>query len=318
MSRKALHLAWLVPLALALVVGLAYAAPDLGTNSQATSTSIAAGGKLYDKWWKEVPGATEPTNDHPLWATQTTNTRKGAETWRCKECHGWDYKGKDGAYGSGSHKTGFVGVYNAGTTKSVAELTAILKGSTNPQHDFSSVLNAEAITNLANFLKEGLIDEAQYIDYATKKPKTADVERGQQLRVSTCVICHGADGRLINFGTEAEPEYVGTIANDNPWEFLNKVRAGQPGTPSMPSAIVLGWSTQDVINLLAAAQTLPTKKEAAAESTPTPTPQPVTKLPATGGPIVPVASVAIVGMGMLAAGWTINRFGGRKGKNQTS
>src|SRR3989304_10438538 len=69
----------------------------------------ARGGQLYDEWWA-VLGTEAPAADQPLWATQTTNTRSGGDTWRCKECHGWDYKGKDGAYGSGSHLTGFFGV----------------------------------------------------------------------------------------------------------------------------------------------------------------------------------------------------------------
>ena len=63
------------------------------------------GGLLYDKWWKPV-GADAPEDDHPLWATQSTNERSGGDTWRCKECHGWDYQGADGAYGDGSHFTG--------------------------------------------------------------------------------------------------------------------------------------------------------------------------------------------------------------------
>ena len=80
----------------------------------------ARGGALYDKWWK-VAGvtATEPTGDHPLWASRPdmqSNTRIGSVTWRCKECHGWDYKGVDGAYSSGSHRTGFAGIF--GTTQS--------------------------------------------------------------------------------------------------------------------------------------------------------------------------------------------------------
>jgi thiosulfate dehydrogenase len=24
-----------------------------------------------------------------LWASQSSNTRDGSTTWRCKECHGW-------------------------------------------------------------------------------------------------------------------------------------------------------------------------------------------------------------------------------------
>ncbi|MDP2727915.1 MAG: hypothetical protein Q8P59_10275, partial [Dehalococcoidia bacterium] len=80
--RRLLFGAWLFPLLLALV-GVALA--------QADPASVAKGGRLYDEWWEEAPGATEPKGDQPLWATQTTNTRKGTDTWRCKECHGWDY-----------------------------------------------------------------------------------------------------------------------------------------------------------------------------------------------------------------------------------
>ena len=46
-----------------------------------------------------------PSGDHPMWARRPdaeANSRSGADTWRCKECHGWDYKGKDGAYAKGS------------------------------------------------------------------------------------------------------------------------------------------------------------------------------------------------------------------------
>lgn len=64
------------------------AAPELVGDS-------IRGGKLYDKWWT-VLGVDAPTEDQPLWKTQTTNTRTGADTWRCKECHGWDYKGVEG------------------------------------------------------------------------------------------------------------------------------------------------------------------------------------------------------------------------------
>ena len=58
-----------------------------------------------------------PEEDHPLWATQDSNTRSGDDTWRCKECHGWDYKGKAGAYASGKHFTGIKGVLDAKTSK---------------------------------------------------------------------------------------------------------------------------------------------------------------------------------------------------------
>ncbi|MFQ5592690.1 MAG: c-type cytochrome [Anaerolineae bacterium] len=226
--------------------------------------SVSRGGILYDKWWKVV-GADEPTTDHPLWATQSTNTRSGKDSWRCKECHGWDYLGVDGAYGSGSHMTGFAGVYSAAQSKSVDDLAAALKGATNADHDFSSVMDDAAIADLATFLKEGLTDYREVIDYATKTAKSADTDHGKQLYDSTCVACHGADGTTINFKDEANPHFIGNIANDNPQEFLHKARNGQPGSvPPMPSAIDLGWSVQDAADVLAYAQTLPVGEAPAA------------------------------------------------------
>ena len=217
--------------------------------------SVATGGLLYDKWWKAVPGAKAPVGDHPVWASQTTNKLKGEATWRCKECHGWDYRGKDGAYGSGSHATGFPGVIAAGG-KSLDELKAILKGSADRRHDFSSVLNDTALTHLATFLKHGPVDLKPLIDPKTKKAVKADADAGKK-SFEACAACHGADGATRNFGKPDKPEYVGTVARANPWEFLHKVRFGHPGSdPPMPSGVELGLSLHDVLDLLAYSQTL--------------------------------------------------------------
>lgn len=241
---------------LLLVVGFTLAIAEAAQAPPAGG--VAVGGRLYDKWWKAVPGVKEPAGDHPLWALQTTNKRKGLDTWRCKECHGWDYKGKDGAYGSGSHKTGFPGVL-AAQAKSVDQIKAILKGSTNPKHNFSSALDDAALTSLATFVKSGLVDLSTAIDAKAKKPVKADAARGQQLSV-ICTACHGPDGKKLNFGKPDDPEYVGTVARENPWEFLHKVRSGQPGSdPAMPAGLEMGWSLQDMLDILAYAQTLPEK-----------------------------------------------------------
>jgi thiosulfate dehydrogenase len=101
---------------------------------------VSRGGQLYDNWWKTTTDTLKPEGDHPLWKTQTTNKRSGYSTYRCKECHGWDYRGKDGAYGKGSHFTGFIGVYAASQNMSLKELEASLKGSTIKEHDFSEMI----------------------------------------------------------------------------------------------------------------------------------------------------------------------------------
>lgn len=218
----------------------------LPTRSLATE-----GGRLYDKFW-EALGIDEPTGDQPLWATQDTNERSGKDTWRCKECHGWDYKGVDGVYGSGSHKTGFAGISGA-SSMSTEELTAWLDGTANADHDFSAYLNEDAIAMLVTFVQEGTVDSSPFIN--ADKTVNGDPAHGEEL-FEECAECHGDDGQAINFGNDSEPEYVSTVANDNPWEFFHKAVNGQPGT-GMISGINMGWSLQDIADILAFSQTLP-------------------------------------------------------------
>jgi thiosulfate dehydrogenase len=208
------------------------------------------GGLMYDKWWV-VTGADEPAEDHPLWATQTTNERSGDDTWRCKECHGWDYQGADGAYGSGSHFTGFPGVF-ASKDKDPVEILAAMQGSTNPDHDFSTVMAEQDLVDLTIFMSQALIDAAQLLD--ADNASTGDEAAGATLYGNVCIACHGPTGNAINFGGLDDPEFLGHLAPGNPWEFIHKVRFGQPGWP-MPSGIGNDWSDEDVADVLAYSQT---------------------------------------------------------------
>jgi thiosulfate dehydrogenase len=221
-------------------------------ESFTTEPALSGGGQLFDKWWS-VLGADEPTDDQVLWATQDTNTRSGADTWRCKECHGWDYRGLEGAYGSGSHFTGFTGVADAASLSS-DELVAWLNGTTNPDHDFSEVMKEFAIDALVTFLQEEMTDITPFVN--DDKTVNGDPRNGRDLFGATCAACHGVDGKTHNFGSADEPEYIGTVAIDNPWEFFHKASFGQPGQP-MPSGRALGWTLQDIADVLAYAQTLP-------------------------------------------------------------
>jgi len=217
---------------------------------------ISRGGQLYDNWWQATVDTQKPDTDHPLWSEQDTNKRAGYDTFRCKECHGWDYRGKDGAYGNGSHATGFLGIEDAAVNLSIMELEASLKGETNKLHDFSTYLAANDIADLALFIKMGLVDTTKFTNNEGAV-QGGDARAGSRTFRRTCAqSCHGGAGTAINFGNTDDPEFVGTIAADNPWEFIHKVRNGQPGT-RMPSAIIDQWSEKTILDLLAFVQTLP-------------------------------------------------------------
>jgi thiosulfate dehydrogenase len=100
------------------------AAPPVAADEM--ESSYARGGKLYDKWYKVID-VKAPKAAHPLYPSDKKYAKKPGTNWRCKECHGWDYRGVDGAYASGSHNTGIKGV--AGMKGAdPAKVVAILKG----------------------------------------------------------------------------------------------------------------------------------------------------------------------------------------------
>ncbi len=249
-----------MPSLLLLATGCPTAPPDNGgdTDMGFANASAARGGAMYDKWWA-VNGAEEPTEDHPRWAAQDTNTRTGSATWRCKECHGWDYKGSDGVYNeSSSHFTGFTGIF--GTMLTAQEVFDSVKTG----HGFGDAGLSDAdVWDLAKFVLEGQIDTDDIITGAgvfSGDTGTGQARYENGLGTGTaCSDCHGADGLSAPPGADAETheDFVGLISNDNPWEFQHKVRFGQPGT-IMPATALSGGTTQDVADLGAYAQTLPT------------------------------------------------------------
>lgn len=236
---------WLAP----STVDAQTARPTSPISSPTNIWAISRGGQIYDEWWTVID-APEPESTHPSYPA--TGKQKGAATWRCKECHGWDYKGVDGAYAKGSHFTGIKGVRGMEGIDP-ASIVEIVKNET---HGYTEkMIPASALEKLALFLSLGQIDMDQYIDRATKKAR-GDPLRGAQYFQTICANCHGFDGKEMNFGDEAKPEFVGTVATENPWEALHKIRFGQPGV-GMVSLSVL--AVQEQVDILSYAQTLPVK-----------------------------------------------------------
>ena len=146
---------------------------------------LARGGVLYDNWLEELGAKVEKT--HPAYPANLK--RKGAGTWRCKECHGWDYKGKAGAYSTGSHYSGIVGI-RAYANQSPAEIQNVLK---NDIHSFGTMIPDDALEALSLFVAYGQIDVDLYIDRQTNK-SIGDPANGGRIYLATCTKCHGEDG----------------------------------------------------------------------------------------------------------------------------
>lgn len=229
-------------------------AGDAGAAAERVQRSetwaIAEGGKLYDNWAKVLYFDTSGLPTHPLYPA--AGKQAGATTWRCKECHGWDYRGKDGSYAKGSHFTGIKGL-RAVAGQSVDRIAAVVRGK---EHGYTAALLPDgALAALALFVSRGQVDVEQHIDRTTRKAK-GDAARGARFYQTICAVCHGFDGKAINFGSPDSPEFIGTVAVANPWETLHKIRNGQPGVPMVSLGAL---EDRDIDDILAYTQTLPEK-----------------------------------------------------------
>lgn len=209
----------------ALVAGLVASLVMLGTALPAqaaeTESAVARGGRLYDKWFTENKAA-KPTADHPAYTVK--DGKYGKDTsWRCKECHGWDYRGKDGAYAKGAHATGIKGIQGA-AGKDAAVVAALLR---DKNHGYTEAqLSAKDAADLAQFVTKGQYDLAKYID-ASNKSKGSGA-KGEVYFNTLCAGCHGVDGKKLK---DAPP--LGSVA-DNAAEMMHKLLNGQPGE-AMPA-----------------------------------------------------------------------------------
>lgn len=204
---------------LLLSAGLALAALSAPAAAIETESAMARGARLYDKWFAENKAA-KPTSDHPSYIKDGKYGKENS--WRCKECHGWDYKGKDGAYAKGGHFTGIKGI-RAAAGKEPAAIAALLRDKT---HGYTEAqLSARDVSDLALFVSKGQADVAKLMDGAKVRGNAA---KGEAYFNTLCAGCHGVDGKKIKDGPA-----LGSVA-DNGAEMLHKVLNGQPGE-AMPA-----------------------------------------------------------------------------------
>ncbi len=194
--------------------------------ASADEAAIVKGGQIFDRYYS-VTGAPEPEGNNPSYANEA-GKYDGVNSWRCKECHGWDYIGKDGRYSKGSHYSGIKGTLDA-KDKPAEEIIALLRGETHAYTE--EMIPAADMDALIMFLQQGQFDMYQYIDMETKKAINVNAENGEKHYTKSCLMCHGAEGNL----NLPEGETLGILSKDNPQEILHKTLFGHPPVPLMPA-----------------------------------------------------------------------------------
>jgi len=221
------------------------AIPEIVLSDEVES-SIARGGRLYDKWYAVID-ADDPTESHPLYPTDKKYADKAKDNWRCKECHGWDYLGKDGAYAEGKHFSGIKGI-NGIAGADPATVIALLKGE---PHGYAGKMEETDFQDLANFVTQGQIDTDQYIDRGAKMPINSDKTKGEVYFNTICATCHDKSGTKPT-GMKPFGDQMG-----NPWEVMHKIMNGHPGE-QMPAFRAL--DRQIAVDVMSYMTTLPKKE----------------------------------------------------------
>jgi mono/diheme cytochrome c family protein len=216
---------------------LAYARTLPGQNLAA---SITNGGRLYDDWQWATGG--RQALPHPAYPKTARYADVPQLTWRCRECHGPDYKGSAGVYANGDHATGIKGI-RAMAGADPVDIMRILRNRT---HLFGSVLKYRDLQDLANFVSEGQVDMDVYIDPKTQLARGV-AARGEAYFQTICAGCHGFQGRFI------AKRLLGNRARKDPWASLHAMLNGHPDD-NMPALREIDQKV--IMDILAYVQTL--------------------------------------------------------------
>lgn len=217
------------------------------------------GGKLYDKFWATETGWNQ--SDPNL-----TSYNAKADFYRCKQCHGWDLKGSQGAYISRAANANRPNVsplnlLTIAAGKTPQELFDALKSSTgrrsvtadlstydpntNPttgdkMPDYGSIFTDDHIWDMVKFLKEEAVDVSSLYESQTTGAyptgsitysnigKDGVAANGDATYTAKCMGCHGIDGKLIL--VDGGNFSIGSFIRSKPYEAQHKIKFGQLGS----------------------------------------------------------------------------------------
>ena len=222
------------------------------------NASSSIGGIMYDKFWSTESGFDQSNSN-----LATLNA--SGDFFRCKQCHGWDGLGSEGAYINRGPKTtrptvSNLNLYQIAQSKSEKELFDAMKemsgrrdisfdlATYDPETNstegdkmpnYSQLLTDAQIWDIVKFMKERMFDVSNLYDatYTGTYPtgsftlsnigKDGDEANGNVLYTANCASCHGTDGTTISL----EDKTVGDFTRSKAYEVQHKVKYGQLGSP---------------------------------------------------------------------------------------
>lgn len=201
------------------------------------SQSLAStrGGLLYDNWAKTLKKETPET----MKDDKGNVIPNSGHDFRCKNCHAWDYKGKDGIYGPKYQNKPYVSKVNLAKeskTHTIRQLAKAIKlGHGKEMPVYKDHISDEDIKHLATFLVAKLtntdeifsLSEKSSTKYVLNDVSEKEKERGFRLYNASCESCHGSDGTKVMID---EAYTLGSHSRQKAYEDHHKMKFGNPGT----------------------------------------------------------------------------------------
>ena len=233
-----------------------------------TNADAIRGGQLYDKFWATETGWNQADPN-----LATFNAK--ADFFRCKQCHGWDLIGSQGAYISrgpnanrprvspldlytfaqnNSAQKVFDALQRSTSRRPVSADLSTYDPTTNPtvgdqMPDLNTIFTEDDLWDLTRFLKKGAIDVTTLYDFQTTGTYPTgsiafsnigldgNAANGDAIFTAKCAGCHGAAGDA--FLVDGDAFTVGSHLRAKPNEDQHKLKYGQLGTQMVPQVTTL-------------------------------------------------------------------------------
>ncbi len=219
--------------------------PSLAEISGYPMASVTLGGTMYDTFYSTQAGFDQ---SNPNLATMKAKS----DFFRCKQCHGWDGLGSEGAYISRGPKVSRpnvsnINIYAFGQNNTSQQIFDALKKSTgrrsisydlatyNPttnstegdkMPNLNEILTDAQIWNLVKFMKEGMFNVSDLYTatltgtYPTgtwavsNLGKDGNATNGKAYFNSNCAVCHGVNGSALIIESMTLGQFTRNKANE--------------------------------------------------------------------------------------------------------